>query len=255
VQYSGGVSSWAAARLVKDRIMVPGDALVLLFADTNIEDEETYAFLAASAEELGVPLTRLGNGGKTPWDVFLEQRMLGNSRVDPCSLHLKRVPLRKWIEENLDPGDSVIHFGIDYTEAHRIDRIRPRYEPWKVEAPMILFGVSKEDAHRMAEDAGLPKQRLYRMGLPHANCGGACVKAGISHWKRLLEVFPERYAQWEQQENDWQEATGLDNTILRDRSGGTVKQLPLTVLRKKVEQQPPLWDEEYDWGGCGCALD
>ena len=59
VQMSGGVGSWATARVVKDKHVRPGDELVILFADVLIEDKETYEFLDAAAADIGVPITRI----------------------------------------------------------------------------------------------------------------------------------------------------------------------------------------------------
>lgn len=43
VSFSGGVSSWAAAKRLRET--VPASDMILLFADTKIEDEDTYRFL------------------------------------------------------------------------------------------------------------------------------------------------------------------------------------------------------------------
>ena len=69
VSYSGGASSWAAAKIVKDRIMQEGDCMTLLFADTLIEDQDTYDFLDAGAVALGLKVTRIADG-RTPLQVF-----------------------------------------------------------------------------------------------------------------------------------------------------------------------------------------
>ncbi|MGW5731036.1 hypothetical protein [Nocardia beijingensis] len=45
---------------------------------------------------------------------------------------------------------------------------------------------------------------------------------------------------------------GKDVAILRDRTDGTSKPLPLTVFRQRIEQQPDLFDVD-DWGACGCT--
>ncbi len=57
VNYSGGVTSWAAARLVQERLWNAGDTLVLLFADTTMEAPDVYEFLAAGAQAMGTPIT------------------------------------------------------------------------------------------------------------------------------------------------------------------------------------------------------
>lgn len=67
VGFSGGVSSWLAARILRDED--PDRPMVLLFADTLIEDEDTYRFLDAAAENIGLPITRIADG-RTPWEVF-----------------------------------------------------------------------------------------------------------------------------------------------------------------------------------------
>jgi LAGLIDADG-like domain len=171
VQFSGGVGSWATSRYVKDNLVDGGrgDELILLFADTLIEDEQTYAFLEAASVDIGVEITRICMG-ETPWDVFKRKRFLGNSRIDPCSENLKRKPLRAWIEENCTPEDTVIYIGIDWSEAHRLDRAKPRWLPWDVQAPLVEALWSKEYMHELAREHGLPKQRLYEFGLAHANC-------------------------------------------------------------------------------------
>ncbi len=252
VQFSGGISSWGAARIVKDELMVPGDELVLLFADTLIEDEDTYAFLEAAAEDLDTELTRIADG-RDIWQVFRDERFLGNSRIDPCSKILKRELLRRYIEEHFTPEATIIYLGIDWTEQARLDRARPRWEPWRLEAPLTTATVTKDELLADAKARGLPTQRLYTLGLPHANCGGGCVKAGKGHFTKLLQVMPARFKEWETNEAGLIDFLDRDVSILRDTDGST---LTLAELRRRVELQPSLnleWED--DLGGCGCAID
>lgn len=123
VMFSGGIGSWAAAKRVAER---HGTAdLVLLFADTLMEDEDLYRFLEEGAASVGVPVTRIAEG-RTPWEVFTDKRFLGNSKVDPCSLVLKRQLCDRWLKDNCDPDDTVVTVGIDWTEAHRFTRLAER---------------------------------------------------------------------------------------------------------------------------------
>ena len=92
VMFSGGITSWAAARRVAR--LHGTDNLTLLFADTNIEDEDLYRFLDDAARDIGVPVTRVADG-RTPQQVFADKRFLGNSRIAPCSHLLKQVPCRQ----------------------------------------------------------------------------------------------------------------------------------------------------------------
>ena len=62
--YSGGLGSWATAKIVIERH--GKENTTLLFADTLIEDEDLYRFLDEGAKYLGVEFTRIAEG-RTPW--------------------------------------------------------------------------------------------------------------------------------------------------------------------------------------------
>jgi len=252
VNFSGGVGSWAAARRVADQHGT--DGLVLLFADTLIEDEDLYRFLKEAATDVGGTFVRLCDG-RTPWQVFRDVRYLGNTRADPCSKILKRDLLDRWRAENCDPENTTIYIGIDWTEVHRLDRLRLRVAPWQVEAPMTKPPyLSKTQMLDALRARGIEPPRLYAMGFPHNNCGGGCVKAGQAHFRHLLKMLPDRYAEWEQEERSMLDFLGRDDVaILRDRTGGTTKPLTLKVFRERV--QAGQLGDEHEWGGCGCALD
>jgi len=98
----------------------------------------------------------------------------------------------------------------------------------------------------------LRKQRLYVLGMPHANCGGGCVKMGIGGFARLLDAMPERYAEWEANEQTMRDQLG-DVSILKDRRGGTAKPLTLRALRERIESGGQV--DLFDIGGCGCFVD
>jgi hypothetical protein len=77
VMYSGGIGSWAAGMRVVERY--GRDHTTLLFCDTMQEDEDLYRFLYEGAAIIGVPVTRIADG-RTPWEVFRDERYLGNSK-------------------------------------------------------------------------------------------------------------------------------------------------------------------------------
>lgn len=253
VMFSGGVGSWGAARRVVAQY--GSDSVTLLFADTNIEDEDLYRFLKEAAADVGGNLVWLDNDGKTPWDVFREVRFLGNTRVAPCSHKLKQEPARQWVVDNCTPQDTVIYVGIDWTEEHRLAPVRAGWEPWTVRAPLCEEPlISKDDLFKQLADAGIARPRLYEMGFPHNNCGGGCVKAGQAHFKHLKRNLPERFQEWADNEQGVRDYLGRDDiAILRDRSGGTVKPLPLYELARRDNRS--LGIDEDDWGGCGCFID
>jgi hypothetical protein len=260
ITLSYGVGSWAAGKRVVERYG-PAD-VVLLNTDTKYEDEDTYAWGKAAAANIGVPLVEIAEG-RDPWQVFFDERMLGNTRVDPCSKKLKREMLARWLEANCDRSDTVVYFGIHYSEKDRFERwdsklgkwlgIKPRMEEmgWDAEAPLLWPPIpGAVELHDWAAREGLWKQKLYRLGFPHANCGGRCVKQGQAGWKLLLQTIPERYAECEAKEEAFRQMIGKDVAIMRDRRGGDSRPLTLREFRERVEAGEAC--SLFDFGGCSC---
>ena len=251
VMFSSGAGSAVAAKRVVDRYSP--EQTTLLFADVNGEHPDNYRFLEQASKWLDAELVILDNGGRTIWDVFREERYLGNTRIDPCSKYLKRVPMRRWLEANCDPSDTVAYLGFDWTERHRHDRALAYWAPWVMKSPLLYEPIiDKAQALDILREAGIEPPELTRQGFPHANCGGGCVKAGIGQFKRLLAVAPGTYAEWEREEDSIRGLLG-DVAILRDRRGGSVKPLPLKTLRLRVQAEPTLFQDE-EWGGCNCMM-
>jgi hypothetical protein len=252
VRYSGGLCSYFAAKRVCER--EGAENVTLLFADTKMEDPDLYRFLHESASQLGASLVTIADG-RTPWEVFFTERYLGNSRVDPCSKILKRKLLDAWQRKNGSPEDSVLYFGIDWSEEHRLHRLRPRLAPWRCEAPMTERPfLTKQQMIEQCRDGGIEPPALYAAGFHHNNCGGFCVKSGQAQFANLLQKFPERYKFHEDQEEKIREFLGQDVSILKDRRGGTNKRLTLKNFRIRLEQDGLDYDKT-EWGGCGCALE
>jgi len=260
VMFSGGIGSWATAKIIAERYGT--DKLYLVFADvkgnsTNPhigEDEDTYKFIEAAVKNVGGTYVYL-NEGKDIWEIFKERKFLGNSRIASCSHELKQKPARKWLEENCDPLDTVVYVGIDWTETHRLPAIVKNYLPYKAEAPLAEPPYhEKDELIKWAKDEGLPTPRLYKMGFAHNNCGGGCVRAGQGQFKKLLEIMPDRFSVWEQKEQEMRDFLQKDVSILSEVVNGVKKPLSLNELRLRSEISPMLIDE-YDIGGCGCFFD
>jgi hypothetical protein len=266
--FSGGLCSfWSAVRVAEKH---GTSDLTLLFADTLIEDEELYEFNERAAQYLGVPITRISLG-VTPWELFRSQGLIGNSRFPICSIYLKREPLDEWHaahcvsateeqQESLfdinDKRPATIYVGFDWTEENRLKDLRAERPDWRIEAPMCDSPLwDKCQMEREARAIGMPIPRLYGLGFPHNNCGGRCVRAGISHWVHLYHVLPSRYLEWEVEEQSTKvelERRGIKPfSILKDRRGGFYKPLWLADLRIRIQSGEKF--DKYDWGGCGCG--
>lgn len=252
VMFSGGIGSWATAKRVVEKY--GADNTVLLFSDVKGdnpnphvgEDEDTYRFIDDAAANLGCKLVRVVDG-RDIWQVFRDQRFLGNSRIAPCSHDLKQKPAKRWIYENTTPGDAVIYVGIDWSEAHRMAAVTRGYAPWLVDAPLLQEPyLTKQQMIDWAMSEGLTPPRLYALGFKHNNCGGGCVRAGQAQFKLLLDTMPERFAEWEKREEQMQDFLGVPVTILTRRVNGKKVPLSLTDLRLMAE-------DEIDYGDAGMS--
>jgi hypothetical protein len=247
VFFSGGISSWATAKRVADRQGT--SRLKLLFTDTLIEDEDLYRFLDESAQNVGGELIKTAEG-RTPWEIFHDTRMLGNSRIDPCSRILKREQSQHWVTSHYPRHtDVVLYLGMNWDESHRADRSKRFWHPYTVECPLLEKPyLTKPQLLEWATREGLTPPRLYQMGFSHNNCGGGCVKAGVSHFRHLLKVLPEVYREWEQNEEKIRQYLEKDVTILRYQKDNERKNISLAELRERANEQFDL----FEWGGCGC---
>jgi 3'-phosphoadenosine 5'-phosphosulfate sulfotransferase (PAPS reductase)/FAD synthetase len=254
VMYSGGKASFLAAHRVKETY--PGEDIQLLFTDTKTEDEDLYRFLEETATALDLPLIQVADG-RDIWEVFKQNRFLGNNRVPLCSRILKQEASQGWVNENCpDPDNTTLYFGIDWTEAHRAERIPKHWEPYKVDFPLLWDPVmDKSEAEDVLKEWGIKQPHLYDLGAPHNNCGGLCVRAGHAHFKWALGALPERYAEWEHNEQEMRDFLGSDVAILRDRSGGKSRPLTLQDFRLRIEEKDTGQLDLLEWGGCGCMTE
>jgi hypothetical protein len=259
VQFSTGAGSAEVAWRV---VTQHGPAnVVLLAADTLVEDPDNWRFGYQVAERLGVPITRLADG-RTPMQVGRDERVVPNNRMAVCSKILKRQILRRYMNAQHDPANSIVYLGFDWTEEHRLKAAEPHWAPWPIDAPLMrppLLG--KPDLLDLWRSRGIEPPALYAQGFTHANCGGACVRGGQAQWELLLRVNRPRYLEWEHEEDKSRDELGKDVSILRDRAtpwrtGRTTTDttVPLTLrrFRERLDAQPALFDDN-DWGACGCT--
>ena len=249
ISFSGGLGSFfTATRVVEE---YGRDDCILLFTDTKAEDDDLYRFMDDAANYLGVPITTIADG-RDLWQVFNDERYMGNSRVDPCSRVLKRDLARKWMRENFAPEEVVLYMGIGWDEGHRMTAISKNWSPYTVKAPLMNPPyMGRPQMIESCKEIGIKHPRLYDHGFSHNNCGGFCVKSGAGQFKKLLKTFPERY----QRHEDEQEKlfTRINpHGFLRMTIDKKTKYLTLKEFREHVENDGQI--DMFDIGGCGCFV-
>jgi hypothetical protein len=263
IMFSGGIGSWATAKRVIDADGGP-DNVTLLFADVKGnndsphlgEDEDTYRFIADAAFDFGARLVTL-NEGRSIWQVFKDKRFLGNSRLANCSHLLKQAPTKKWLIENCDPADTTVYVGISWDEIHRLPAIEKSYASFGFTAKAPLCDppyLDKADMIAACKAEGLEPPRAYKLGYPHNNCGGFCVRAGQTQFRLLLAQNRERYLFHEAKEQELRDHLGKDVTILTETVNSQPIPITLKAFRERQDTQPGLFDDDFDFGGCGCFV-
>lgn len=256
VSFSGGVGSAMSAELAVNRY--GRENVILLFADTLIEDDSLYQFNTAVSDYVQVPITRIADG-RDPWQVFEQEKFIGNSRIDPCSKILKRNLIHKWIRSNFSSSAVQIFVGIDCTEEHRLTRVVEANKPYiyrslLIEEDVFIF---HSDKLKWCSDRGIEIPRLYQLGFPHDNCGGFCIKAGLAQFKLLYEKLPARYKWHEDKEQEAIKRNGNLKPFLKKTVKGKVIYLTMREYRLQyLECKRDINEaEKLDFGGCGCALE
>ncbi len=166
VSYSGGLGSAITADLVCKEY---GNFNVsLLFADTLVEDEDLYRFNSDVVELLGCDLITISDG-RTPWQIFNDVKFIGNTRIDPCSKHLKRDLIKKWIHSNYAADEVIIWVGIDISEEHRLEAITENNKPYEYRSIMIDKGllVDNNTKESWCDANGIKIPKLYELGFSH----------------------------------------------------------------------------------------
>jgi 3'-phosphoadenosine 5'-phosphosulfate sulfotransferase (PAPS reductase)/FAD synthetase len=249
ISFSGGLGSAISALVAYENNL----DFNLIFADTLIEDEDLYRFLKEVAGVCGKPLIWLVDG-RTPWDVFVDKRWIGNTRTAHCSTELKTKQVMKWLDTNADIEDPLV-LGMDWSEIDRIERAQKVWTPRPVISILNEFKITRPMYADILAKYDIPQPRLYDMGFSHNNCGGFCCKAGQKQFANLKEKMPERFAHHAQEMEDAMEDIGpTARPFLRKTIDSELQYLTLKDYGKLLDEDK-IEVPEFDSEGCGCFTD
>lgn len=268
VNFSTGLASFEAARRTLEK-HGPQNTLVVfcdvrgdpsrdphaapLGTNWDGEDDDNYRFLADAERLFGVSIQRLQHPeGLGVWGTIFKHRKIvipNHAQIVPCSKALKMDTMDAFVQSLGEPVTQVLGWG--WMEDDRVAKFRARVDTdvWfpMTEKPYV------NNCHIAAwlRERGVEPPRAYSQGYVHANCGGACIKAGQQQWAALLGHNRGRYLYNEAQEELFRAQINSNVSILRDRRGGVTQPLPLSQFRQEIESggRTPT---PFDWGGCGC---
>lgn len=250
--FSGGLSS----AFVLDHIIKQFgvENTVAFHTDTRWEDEDNYRFMAHTITRLGATYVKRTDG-RTPPQVWIDERLLIRNNLARCSLVLKTAQTKKYIKELRGQGiEPILYFGIGQKEQHRAVNIAYRYDV-ECQFPLVENPITNEHMAAICEaEWKIRIPRMYRLGFSHANCGGRCIKGGHAHFRLLLSTWPERYAEVERAEKEFRRQVNPNIAILKDRRGGKLKFMTLESFRKRILAGTIFnYREEKDEVPCECV--
>lgn len=195
--------------------------------------------------------------GRDVWQVFNDQKYIGNNRIDPCSKYLKREVIKRFRNGNFDREKTILYFGIDWTEAHRLDGekgLARRLPEWFICAPFCDLCISKPEIGDLCRSLGVQPSRSYATGAAHDNCHLFCVKSGQAQFRLLLKHAPDVYDFHERKELDWRAKHQKPIAIIRRQKKHVKEYITMRQFREEIEAGTAKIDP-FDFGGCGCAID
>jgi len=181
--FSAGVSSAVATRLAIASI----DRIIY----THIDDQhpDTLRFVKDCEAWFGKPVEILQSPLRSvDAAIRANGRYLHGPAGAPCTKLLKRRVRKDWERQQTEPLRYI--WGMDATEADRLDRLRESMPAQEHSCPLIDEGIGKAEAHQMLKASGIRRPAMYDLGYHNNNCVG-CVKGGMGYWNKIRVDFPE----------------------------------------------------------------
>ena len=196
VLHSGGHESALVAIEVARRLNGSLRELVLLNHDipAHTEDADIKRFKREVAEYINVDITYASHPDPTAdqFDVCVQAGAFKvNDGPELCTARLKTEPFVKWLAAEADPADTIIYYGFNAQEMHRVQRRVGIMGSlgWKTDYPLALW---KDRTIHATSEVGIQRPLTYGV-YKHGNCTG-CLKAGWQHWYVVYCTRPDIWA-------------------------------------------------------------
>ena len=216
--FSGGITSAVACLWAVQTFK----NVVVVFQDTQNEDDDTERFIKDCENLYGRPIIRISKFHEAGWqgkrieDIWYFWQSLNTAHGAICSTTLKREVREAF--QNLKTDYAQV-FGFDKNELKRHLNMRRNYPEINVISPLVDLGMSKADCARLFSSLKIALPDAYKFGFQNNNClKTGCVRGGIGYWQKYGEVFPDRFKSMAQRERDLTESKGGPVTILRDQT-------------------------------------
>ena len=195
ISFSGGRTSGYLLRRVLDAGLRPD--VHVLFADTEKERDETYAFVEACAQRWTVTVHRVGRpGGFT--QLIADRKFLPNPVTRFCTQELKIRPMRDWmLAHGYTHWTNVV--GIRADEPRRVAKMRAaaetRSERWDIALPLADAGVTEAEVMTFWAQQAFDLQLRQHEG----NCDLCFLKAPRKR-QQIMRDRPDLAGWWIEQE-------------------------------------------------------
>ena len=160
IWFSCGVTSAVAGKIAIDKYRGKYP-IVLAAIDTGSEDDDNWRFADDVSVWLDLPITRLRSKKyEDTFDVYRQRKFIVGPYGAPCSLQLK-----KKVREKFERHRDLQVYGYDSDEPYRYERFKENNPLIKSEAPLIDYGLSKDNCSQILRDAGIKRPKTYDLGF------------------------------------------------------------------------------------------
>lgn len=243
VAFSGGLASAVVAKIVADE----HKNTMLLYHATNTEPKDNDRFRRDVSEYIGTPITE-DSDGRDIWDLFSDEKYLGNGRNTMCSRVLKQDRSLKYVLKNLP---AILYFGFTVEEWRRAQNVSARYASKGIvtEFPLIDRQISKRDCeHRVTSCWGLEKPSMYDWA-EHANCV-PCIKGKKAYWGLIYKFEPKAWHRAVKAEKDFESRIFTEAGSLQEELPNCLRLAEVYLQKKQAEDsQSMLFDVP-----CECSV-